>query len=91
MSSSVFDTGVELLWRAVLGFGVEESVCATTLVVIRTASAKASGRFIFSPESSVGQMITTNGRTLGSSKRTCFVVIRFQRIVSWRGYKFVKT
>jgi hypothetical protein len=56
MSWSVFDTGVELLWRAVFGFGLSDGVCATTLVVIRTASAKASGRFIFSPENSVGQM-----------------------------------
>jgi hypothetical protein len=56
MSSSVFETGAELLWRAVFGFWVEVSVCATTLVVIRSESAKASGRFIFSPEFSVGQM-----------------------------------
>src|ERR1017187_1516920 len=57
MSWSVFETGVELLWRPVFGFGLADGVCATTLVVIRTASAKASGRFIFSfsPENSVGQ------------------------------------
>jgi hypothetical protein len=58
MSWSVFETGAVLLWRAVFGFGLSDGVCATTLVVIRTASAKASGRFIFSfsPENSVGQM-----------------------------------
>jgi hypothetical protein len=58
MSWSVFETGAELLRRPVFGFGLADGVCATTLVVIRTASAKASGRFIFSfsPENSVGQM-----------------------------------
>jgi hypothetical protein len=50
MSSSVFETGAELLWRPDFGFGLADSVCATTLVAIRTESAKASGRFIFSPE-----------------------------------------
>jgi hypothetical protein len=66
MSSSVFETGAELLWRAVFGFGFEDSVCATTLVVIRTESAKASGRFIFSPEISVGQMNYNQFANLGS-------------------------
>jgi hypothetical protein len=56
MSWSVFETGAELLWRPVFGFALADGVCATTLVVIRTESAKASGRFIFSPENSVGQM-----------------------------------
>jgi hypothetical protein len=58
MSWSVFETGAELLWRPVFGFALADGVCATTLVVIRTASARVSGRFIFSfsPENSVGRM-----------------------------------
>jgi hypothetical protein len=55
MSSRVFETGTALLWWPDFGFELAESVCATTLVVIRTASAKASGRFIFSPENPVGE------------------------------------
>ena len=36
MSSSCFETGAELLLWPVFGFGLEESVCAKTLVVIST-------------------------------------------------------
>jgi hypothetical protein len=50
MSSSCFETGAELPWRLVFGFVGWESVCAKALVVIRTVSAIASRRFIFSPE-----------------------------------------